>query len=122
MISKFSHNPSKQVLQLQFSVSREGKSTIYVLNVSSEHKINRVSYYNTLYETHFKKCNSQKDDHEIERELENTLFTFFQEVEKQGFNCFNVKYNQDHESFEFLEKILKTFIEKMENRDYFFID
>lgn len=117
----FSKNSPNKVFQ--FSISKEGDSSFWVLNVSTEHTINKSRYYNTVYETFLKKYDKKDDDYiDVARELENTLTTFFPQVEQQGLGCFLVKYDQTHDSFEFLEKIIKTFIEKMENKNYFFID
>ena len=117
----FSKNSPNKVFQ--FSISKEGDSSFWVLNVATEHTINKSRYYNTVYETFLKKYDKKDDDYiDVARELENTLSTFFPQVEQQGLGCFRVKYDQTHDSFEFLEKVLKTFIEKMENKNYFFID
>lgn len=117
----FSKDKKQQVFQ--FSISKEGDSSFWVLNVSQQHTINKSHYYNTIYETFLKRYDKKDDDYiDVASELEATLLTFFPYLEKEGIACFTVKYDKEHESFEFLEKILKTFIEKMEEKNYFFID
>ena len=117
----FSKNNHRNIFQ--FSISKEGDSSFFVLNVSQQHTINKSHYYNTLYETFLKNYKKKDDDYiDVAKELEATLLTFFPYLEKAGIACFTVKYDKDPESFEFLEKIIKTFIEKMEEKNYFFID
>ena len=117
----FSKNNPSNIFQ--FSISKEGDSSFFVLNVSQQHTINKSNYYNTLYETFLKNYEKKDNDYiDVAKELEATLLTFFPYLEKEGIGCFSVKYDKDHESFQFLEKILKTFIEKMEEKNYFFID